>query len=526
MGHITADTSWAWAHVPPTPPLTLLRNSALLALLALVTVAFYRLYLHPLASHPGPLLSRLSSLPSVYHAYHGTRHLSLYAAHTTYGPIVRYAPNSLSFNSATALHTIYGHAHAAAFQKSAFYAAFPAVPGVWNTHNAIPKPLHARKRRVLSAAFSTRALSAMAPLVAGHVDTLLYVLDAAGGGVVDAGAKMSALTFDVMGHLCFGAPFALLTERTHAYLPPLIDRAAHLHSIAGSHALLTRWKLLPRLLFPRLAADRWRFITHSRECASARMAEPADARPDFFHHLLEATDPETGVGFTTAELWGEANVLMIAGSDTTGTAAAAAVWYLARHPEALARLRAEVRAAFGSEDEICAEAGGARLGACRWLRACIDEALRLAPPVPGLLPREVIAPAGVEIDGVHVPAGTVVGVPIWALHRNPTYYNNPESYRPQRWTDAETDGGDGDKGLDAFTPFSIGARGCIGKGVAYLELRMVLARCAWRWGVWEPVGGQGGQGEGEWGEEGRMFAVRDHFTASKGPVMVRFLERS
>jgi len=87
-----------------------------------------------LAKYPGPLLGKLTEWYSVYHAYIGDRHIDFYHLHEKYGPIVRFAPNGVSFNSATSIKDIYGHGKN--FRKSDFYLAFPAVKGVHNTHNS------------------------------------------------------------------------------------------------------------------------------------------------------------------------------------------------------------------------------------------------------------------------------------------------------------------------------------------------------------------------------------------------------
>lgn len=187
---------------------------------------------------------------------------------------------------------------------------------------------------------------------------------------------------------------------------------------------------LDRLLFPNIAAGRARYMAYSRSqlAERTRLGDETDRR-DFFYHLLRARDPETGQGFTTPELWGESNLLIIAGSDTTSTALAATLFYLTRNPRALARLQAEVRARFADVEEI---RQGAALAGCAYLRACLDESMRLSPSVGGLLPREVLA-GGMTVDGVAVPAGTVVGVPHYTVHHNAEYYPSPFAYAPERW---------------------------------------------------------------------------------------------
>lgn len=102
---------------------------------------------------------------------------------------------------------------------------------------------------------------------------------------------------------------------------------------------------------------------------------------------------------------------MIAGSDTTATALSAAMYYLVRDPEKLKILKEEIRGAFSSVGEIVS---GKQLSDCNYLKACVDEAMRLAPPVPGLLPREVTAPEGITIDDVFLPQG--VRIPLHFLN--------------------------------------------------------------------------------------------------------------
>lgn len=119
----------------------------------------YRLTLHPLARYPGPLLAKITDWYNVYHAWKGDRHLELWRVHQVYGDVVRFGPNSVSINTHTALRDIYGFK--ANVKKSDFYSVFPATKAAFSTHTAIDKAVHARKRRVLSQAFSDSAMRAM-----------------------------------------------------------------------------------------------------------------------------------------------------------------------------------------------------------------------------------------------------------------------------------------------------------------------------------------------------------------------------
>lgn len=148
---------------------------------------------------------------------------------------MRYSPNTLSFNHPAALKAIYGHK--ANVRKSDFYLSFPAAPGVFSTHTALDPAAHARKRRVMSHAFSADALKGVEDFVLGHVRTYLQKL--AGGtssAWTDARDVMtwsSYLGFDVMGDLAFGKSFGMLENddeevRRATYL---LGRAAKRHNI-------------------------------------------------------------------------------------------------------------------------------------------------------------------------------------------------------------------------------------------------------------------------------------------------------
>ncbi|KAL2048039.1 hypothetical protein ABVK25_011076 [Lepraria finkii] len=121
------------------------------------------------------------------------------------------------------------------------------------------------------------------------------------------------------------------------------------------------------------------------------------------------------------------------------------------------------------------------LSQSRYLKACIDEAMRISPGVPGLLPREV-QPPGLSINNIHIPTGTDVGVPHYAIHHNEAYYPDSWSYRPERWiVDATTGVSEEDvvRAQSAFCPFSIGPRGCVGKALAMKEIMVVVGRLVW-----------------------------------------------
>ncbi|KAF3763170.1 cytochrome P450 [Cryphonectria parasitica EP155] len=506
-------------------------------------VVLYRLFLHPLSSHPGPLLARSTDLYQLWHSYRGDRHLELWRLHQRYGPVVRIGPDSLSFNTSSSLKEIYGFK--SNVRKAQFYDAF--VHPAPNTHNCRDRQLHARKRRVMAHAFSDGAIKEMERYILANIRTFCEGIGA-GSRVGDNKGWTSPkcmsdwfswLSMDILGDLCFGKAFHMLEKEDNRFAIDLVSTAAHRHLICGTMPILNTLSL-DRLLFPNIAAGRARYMAYSRAQLTERtkLGDETDRR-DFFYHLLKARDPETGLGFSTPELWGESNLLIIAGSDTTSTALAATLFYLVRSPDALRKVVAEIRQRFTDVEEI---RQGAALNSCTYLRACIDEAMRMSPSVGGIVPREVLA-GGMTIDGVHVPEGTVVGVPHYAIHHNADYFPEPFRYVPERWiagsklpSSTLSSGGvmvgetDVATAQGAFCPFSIGPRGCIGKGLAYVEMTMTLARTLWLYDVRRAEGiidpAEGGKSGAEWGRDRRdEMQLVDTFTSWKEGVMVDFRRR-
>jgi cytochrome P450 len=159
------------------------------------------------------------------------------------------------------------------------------------------------------------------------------------------------------------------------------------------------------------------------------------------------------------------------------------------------------------------------LNSCKYLRACLDESMRLSPPVPGILPRTVL-PGGFKIDGHFLAEGTEVGVCTYAIHHNKKYFSEPFEYRPERWLDDDEQLEDAQK---AFSPFSLGPRGCIGKNMAYMEMMITMARVLIMFEI--RLVGTLGEGESS-GEVGRRrkgeFQVKDCFISLKDGPMIEF----
>lgn len=158
---------------------------------------------------------------------------------------------------------------------------------------------------------------------------------------------------------------------------------------------------------------------------------------------------------TRKEIESGAQIFIIAGSETTATVLAGALYLLLTCPEYLTKLTQDVRSSFKSEDDISMQS----TANLPFLNAVLQESLRLYPPVPNTFPRETPQP-GEMVCGKFVPAGATVGIHHWASYRSNRNFHLPDEFIPERWLGDERFK---DDRRDAFQPFSYGPRNCIGQ---------------------------------------------------------------
>jgi cytochrome P450 len=197
---------------------------------------------------------------------------------------------------------------------------------------------------------------------------------------------------------------------------------------------------------------------------------------------------------------------------------AANFFYISTNPTVQAKLASEIRSTFNSVDDIKL---GPALNECVYLKAVVEETLRMSPSVPGILPREVLA-GGITVAGHLFPAGVELTVPIYAIHHKPKYYPRPHTHDPERWIESSVGHDKVEKALSAFNPFSYGTRQCIGKRLAYTELWIAIARAVWLFDLYYVSGGM----EDEFGDGVVEYKLVDHFAAARTGPVVRFQKRS
>ncbi|KAL1836124.1 hypothetical protein VTJ49DRAFT_5549 [Mycothermus thermophilus] len=504
----------------------------------LICKAVYLAFFHPLAKYPGPWLAKFTNAYAAYHGWKGDIHLDMWRCHQKYGDHVRYGPNRLIFNTSAALRDIYSVGSVSKVIKATAYE--PLVHRAPNTLTIRGGKEHARRRRIMAQGVSEKAQRGYEQRITGHIakfcDALFGISEKAGSERWSEPKDMSKwcyyLSFDIMADVVFGAHYNLLQEERFRYVIECIDKSNTRMSCLIQWPEFARLKM-DKYIFREAIAARNRFIKFVSRVVGDRLGKFKTAfpdkvtagPPDVFANLAAAKDPETGEGFSLNEIAAESTTLIVAGADTSSVAFGAILFYLADNKEAYDKAAAEVRSKFRSRDDIVM---GPTLASCTYLYACINEALRMSPPVGLALWREVVADT-LLIDGQPIHRGTDVGVPLYSIHHDPKYYKNPFEYRPERWL--EDDGtGSVERARSVFNPFSVGMRSCLGKSIATTEMVLTAATVLFTGDFKFADGEQAliGRGRPD-GELGRHrpneYQLWDHITGQKNGPVLQFMPR-
>lgn len=322
-----------------------------------------------------------------------------------------------------------------------------------------------------------------------------------------------------MGDLCFAEPFGCLdqksaTEWSTSVINVFIAATwtQGIRRIAGVGTWLEA--MLTKLFVPAKAAE-WRGIhlENSRQKTLRRLADEDRDHKDFMYHILSN---ESKKALSKTEVVLNMALFISAGTDTTATALTGWSYFVCTHPQVYRRLIEEVRRAMETEEDLKWE----NVKDLRFLEATIHEALRLFPPSPASQQR-VVPRGGATIDGFHLPAGCTVAVPPWASTRSKLNFYEPDEFRPERWL-GEDDKYANDR-LGVSVPFGNGPRVCIGRHLAYLEMRLITAHLLWHFDI-ELAGGAYHEKNSVWGLDGRMRPMKVFHSMTKPDLWLNLKE--
>ncbi|KAJ9497391.1 hypothetical protein H2202_007195 [Exophiala xenobiotica] len=475
------------------------------------------------------LLSGISDLPFIYEAHKGFRSHALLKAHEKH-PVVRIGPNALSYGVKEAVKDIYGHNTKCG--KDLMYQELAGSH--FHLADVIDKPDHARKRKMLSSAYAIKNLENWEHKVADMTARMIRAFDARCTSPLKQGERpadqdlsvdyrmwSNLFTVCAIANIGLSEDLGFLDRGDDLVTSEAADgttKKVHfrecLHATAWAQSNLV-WSYdwyqalikLSKLVSPtyrqkwKLNQD-WDGIVRNRATTRFKRYEAGEKLDDFFTAILQ---DKSGVpnNLEWGEMVAEVSIMMNAGSDTTAIAINNAMYLLLKHPAQLKRLREELDGVL-EDDEVVAPYD--KVKQLPFLRACLDESMRLLPPTTFGLPRRT-PPEGAPVLGDYIAGDTSVSMSSYVAHRDPSVFPDPETYNPERWL-----GEEGKELQPYFIAFSAGARGCIGRNISYLEQMVLLASLLHRYELalpypeWEPT-------------------RRENFNLSPGPMPLKVWRR-
>jgi cytochrome P450 len=336
-------------------------------------------------------------------------------------------------------------------------------------------------RRLIQPLFSHRHVATFGPVMTDAARRLTARWDELPDGTeINVAAQMSGVTLDIVGRALFGSDLsgeatqvgrAMDAGQRVAMLATFVPLSWGPRSTRALKAVARRVGRTPE----GIEGPVGRIVSGRR--AAARDPEPArpDAAADLLGVLLAARAPD-GSPLTDTEICDEVATFMLAGHETTANTMSWTLALLSAYPSARHQLEAEV-------DTVLADRGPEAGDADKlpWTRAVVSEAMRLYPPAWTI---ERNALADDEVAGTPVPAGSLVAIPPYLIHRHPEFWPDPAGFDPGRFLANGTaaPGGGGHPGHRyAYIPFGGGRRACVGASFAELETVLVVAAIARRY---------------------------------------------
>lgn len=277
-------------------------------------------------------------------------------------------------------------------------------------------------------------------------------------------------TFDIIADLTFGEPFGSLQDRaTHKYIKLLFAslKTFRFHYVTQYWPIV---KYLRNLIVDQGFMDARREYYGWVRSQTQKRIERETQRPDFMTEILKHNG-EKGQELTLLELANNATVFLTAGSETTATLLSAVTYCLLQNPDVMQKLKEEIRGQWKNYGEITLD----EVNKSPYLVAVLQEALRYFPPVPTGFERRV--PKGGEVvSGYYIPEDTSVCVSSYPLAHSERNFKDANSFIPERWMGDSRFESDN---RNALQPFSFGPRNCLGKNLAYAEMRLILAKMIW-----------------------------------------------
>ncbi|MCE9499217.1 MAG: cytochrome P450 [Leptospira sp.] len=313
-----------------------------------------------------------------------------------------------------------------------------------------------RQRKLAQPSFHKQKIIGFAEMMVSENDKMLQEWES-GKNPFDVSQEMMKLTFSVVGKTLFGSDISSFSDRVGESLYAGIEGAAN------------RMKSIIKfpLSVPTPANIRFnRAISEMDKIVYSIIAEKKKNPPggaDLLSMLIDARDEETGEGMNELQLKDEIVTFMLAGHETTSTTLTWAFYLLSKYPEVAKKIRSEVIDVLGDRNPSLED-----VSKLKYTTMVIEETMRLYPAI-WVIQRNSIG--WDEFGGYKIPPGTIVSMPQYIVHRDPLYWENPEGFDPERFSEERSK----NRPKYSYFPFGGGPRTCIGNIFAMMEATIILS---------------------------------------------------
>ena len=278
------------------------------------------------------------------------------------------------------------------------------------------------------------------------------------GGEIEVGREMMRTTFEIILETMLSGRGDMDVAKVETGITRYLDSTSWVIALTLLRA--PHWLPYPG----RRQAERSRDYLRSETLRIvAQRRASGEARNDLITLLLEAKDPDTGQTMTDREIADNLITFITAGHETTALALTWTFYLLSIHPEAEARIRDEIEAVTAG-GPLCTE----HVDALSYTRQVISESMRLYPPAQVVVRT---ATRDLQLGPEPIAEGTLVYVPIYAVHRHEKLWDDPDRFDPDRFRPEAVKA----RHRYAYLPFGAGPRICIGMSFALIEATVILA---------------------------------------------------
>lgn len=447
-------------------------NYALFLLLAGPVLVVIQLIISSLKLRgiPGPLLASFSNVWRFRAMRSKGWADRLVTLHKTHGKLVRIGPNHISVSDPAAIPVIYSTNPVWVKGPSYFGAATVSKGRTVPSVIAMGESQHTAVRRSVGRAFTTNSLLDYEASIEAATAELVHALET--HPTTDISNYLQCFAMDVLMRIAFSESLGFIEKGTDVdgILAAVMARFDHWGAwgaLPGADYLFNKGPLAQRL---RKKGDSPLARVGLVKLLGRKSATVQPDSVDLLHKFLDgqAKHPEI---MSDNEVLGVIMSTIGAGADTTAGTLTYTLYLLCQHPSAAHALQAELDEAV-RQGSLSNPPKWYQVNRLPYLEAVLKESMRVMPIASWGLDR-IVPPGGATISGRYIPAGTVVGCNIDAVHLDEEVYGrDAAAFRPERWLDADEDQR---RRMDrAFLAFSAGKRTCTGIHIAWLEMKKTL----------------------------------------------------